>query len=64
MAGNSGGCEFIQVLCLKEISNCEAGSLKDSANADIKCDVRIPFNFGATLGVPDKYYLAGYATAV
>ena len=58
MASNSA-CEMIEVLDLMEFSNCGAGSLKNSDNTDIKCDIRIPFYRGAT-----KYYLPGFDTVV
>ncbi len=56
MASNSAAVQF-DVLAIKEFSNAAAGTLKDSAGTDIKCDARVPFKIGAT-----TYYLAAYDT--
>lgn len=51
--------EFIEVLSVKEFANSEAGSLKDSAAADIACDARIKIRYNGTI-----YYLPLYDTVV
>jgi hypothetical protein len=55
----SAGAVRFDVLCIKEFSNAAAGSVKSSAGADIKCDVRVPFKYNGT-----TYYLPAYDTTV
>jgi len=61
MADGTRGAVVIDSLNVKALGQigAESGSLKDSDAADIKCDVRIPFDVAGT-----TYYLAGYDTTV
>jgi hypothetical protein len=61
MADGPSGATVIETLSVLALGQLGAasGSVKDSAGADIKCDVRIPFLVGTT-----TYYIPGYDTAV
>jgi len=52
-----GKTHVFESIAVKEFAATASGTLKDSANADIKCDARISIKYGAT-----TYYIPLYDT--